>query len=281
MGSECFNGRNNDIEISIKSNREGNIISLDHSDYLNYQQNSPCKNINNQTNYKNYKDFKVYKNQSFTKNNLSKIDNSTQEKSNQLKLSDCNRKKNIHNFTQEELQDQINDILRVRIPFFNNSILKTLSAFTFLSGNGPYHEGLLFFTTNKKFYIAQSYPITFMKVFDFNQGIQEIINYNSLNNDSKKYNIPEIYSPQETITLNDILNIINFLPNKYSLLNDNCQNFCNKILNILNQKFNIIKDDSPNMAKINFLKKQKKINGYNNNSLYYKLWNNSGRIDNL
>ena len=185
-------------------------------------------------------------------------------------------KKQIHKFTNEELQDQVNDILRIRIPFFENRILKTLSTFTFLSGNGPFHEGLMFFTTNKNFYIAQSYPITFIKVYDFFNGVKEIVSFNNLNKNSKKYQISEIYCPQEPITLNDVLNIINSLPNKYNLLNDNCQDFCNNVLNALKKDFNIEMDDNKNITKINFIKKQKKNIFKTAN---YKF--SSGRFDNL
>lgn len=66
----------------------------------------------------------------------------------------------------------------------------------------------MFFTTNKNFYIAQSYPITFIRVSDYFKGITEIISFNNLNKESKKYSISEIYCPQEPITLYDVLNII-------------------------------------------------------------------------
>ena len=170
--------------------------------------------------------------------------------------------------------------MRIRIPFFNNDILKTISAFTFLSGNGPYHEGLMFFTTNKNFYIAQSYPITFIKVYDFYAGISEIISFNNLNSGSKKYNIPEIYMPQQRITLFNVLNIINNIPNSYNLLNDNCQDFCNNILESLQNKYRIDIDDSPSKEKLNFLKKQqKKTKGHliPNNRIYLY---GSGRFNN-
>ena len=123
----------------------------------------------------------------------------------------------------------------------------------------------MFFTTRKNFYIAQSYPITFIKVIDFNGGISELISFNNFNRTSKKYIISEIYSPQEPIPLSYILKIINDLPNKYNLLNDNCQDFCNNILEALNKNFKIDMDDNTNIEKINFLKKQK-----GNTNTYYK-----------
>ncbi len=193
------------------------------------------------------------------------------KRSNSFKKIDNQKPKRIHRFTKEELEDEINDILRIRIPYFNNDILKTISAFTCLSGNGPYHEGLMFFTTNRNFYIAQSYPITFIKVYDFYKGISEIISFNNINKNAKRYTISEIYSPQESIPLYNVLNIINDLPNKYNLLNDNCQNFCNNILDSLNSSYKIEMDDKPNIEKINFLKNQKKTkhNFISNKNIQY------------
>ena len=118
----------------------------------------------------------------------------------------------------------------------------------------------MFFTTNKEFYIAQSYPITFIKVYDYYVGILEITRFNNLNKNSKHYNIPEVYIPEEPITMYDILRIINQLPNKYNLINDNCQNFCKNILDILCKNFKIELDDKPNIEKINFLKSHKNQN---------------------
>jgi hypothetical protein len=256
--------------------------------YLNYRENS-FQNIHDplpyQTHFSNqrqnpHQNPLIYNNK-FMAN---KIENKTiipvKSRSNSLnlKLKNSGKQKNIHNFTREELKDQINDILRIRIPFFENSILKTLSAFTFLSGNGPYHEGLLFFTTNKNFYIAQSYPITFIKVYDFFGGISEIISFNNINKDSKKYTVSEIYSTQEPIKLYDVLNIINNLPNKYNLINDNCQNFCNNILDTLKNNYKIEMEEKPNLEKINFLKKQKKTK--NNLIPIYRPLYYSGKFNN-
>ena len=272
MGAECLNGNNNDIDLPMKLSSNKTLNSDIQPNYLNYRENS-FQNIHDplpyQTHFSNqrqnpHQNPLIYNNK-FMAN---KIENKTiipvKSRSNSLnlKLKNSGKQKNIHNFTREELKDQINDILRIRIPFFENSILKTISTFTFLSGNGPYHEGLMFFTTNRNFYIAQSYPITFIKVYDFFKGISEIISFNNINSNAKKYNISEIYCPQEPITLYDVLNIIKRMPNKYNLLNENCQNFCNNILDTLNKNFKIEIDDKPNVTKINFLKKQKKFREY-------------------
>ena len=277
MGAECLNGHCRDIELPRGSTREKTLNPSNESRYLDYKQNSfqiENEPIHYQTHFQDekYKNYYPYYNR---KKYSKKIE--IKPRSNSLKLINHGKQKNIHRFTYEELQDQVNDILRIRIPFFENNILKALSSFTFLSGNGPYHEGLLFFTTNKNFYVAQSYPITFIRVPDFNKGISNIVSFNNLNNNSKKYRISEIYVPQEPISLYDVLNIINDLPNKYNLINDNCQNFCNNILDTLNFNFKMEKDELPNPTKINFLKNQRK-NQEINNILGYKTSINTNRF---
>ena len=283
MGTECFNGNNNDIDI-ITINSKGNKtintqMKQNNLNFRNFTQKKISEPIHCQTQFQEHQ-HSIYRSQQHYYNRQKyKKDILDTPRTNSLKLINNGKEKKIHNFTNEELEDQVNDILRIRIPFFENSILKTLSAFTFLSGNGPYHEGLMFFTTNKNFYIAQSYPITFVKVYDFHKGISEIVSFNNINKKAKKYSISEIYCPQEPITLYEVLNIINNLPNKYNLLNENCQDFCNNVLEILNKKFKIEIENGPNITKINFLKMQKKIKPYciPNNKPYY----NSGRFDNL
>ena len=265
MGTECLNGNNKDIEIPIYTSRQRRInpkLQKRHIEDFHLNSFKTFHPLHYQTHYQKYEN-NNYKG-SFGNFNKINIKNKT-KRPNSFKYSNHDQKKRIHNFSRDELEDQVNDILRIRIPFFENGLLKTLSAFTFLSGNGPYHEGLIFFTTRKNFYIAQSYPITFIKVLDFNEGISEIISFNNFNRTSKKYVISEIYSPQEPIHLSHILKIINDLPNKYNLLNDNCQNFCNNILEALNKNFKIEMDDKTNTEKINFLKKQKR-----NANIYYK-----------
>ena len=277
MGSQCFNWINGDKDLLVKKNKFKEEIDNSESQTITqintypesnkyYLRNPSINIINYNYNYNNslympnsssgFNYNNNYNNNEELYNNTPKI--KLIKRSNSFKLVDNGKQKRIHKFTREELEDEINDILRIRIPFFENNILKTISAFTFLSGNGPYHEGLLFFTTNKNFYIAQSYPITFIKVYDFYAGISEIISFNNLNSSSKKYNIPEIYMPQQRITLFNVLNIINSMPNKYDLLNENCQNFCNTILETLQNKYRIELDDNPSQEKINFLRKQQK-----------------------
>ena len=283
MGIECFNGQNKDKDLPTESPKQKNI-NPKITNYKNYQYN--YYHIKNNSKYnKTYTQIEGYNtlnNQNSTEYYANHKINKTipqNNKSNSYKLINSGRQKNIHNFTYEELQDQVNDILRIRIPFFENSILKTLSSFTILSGNGPYHEGLMFFTTNKNFYIAQSYPITFIRVFDYFHGIKEIISFNNINKQSKKYHISEIYCPQEPITLYDVLNIINNLPNKYNLLNENCQNFCSNILKALTSNFQIEMDDKNNVTKIDFLKKQRNYRSYKipHNKGFY----NNSRFDNI
>ena len=262
MGNNCFNWITSDKDLQLQKKPFEEDFNSEIKTISNYDKYASKTNINEKNKSKDIENSFLTPNISNKYNNNMIIKNipimHMKKRSNSLFLKDGDKKKRIYKFSREELEDEINDILVIRIPFFENNILKTLSSFTFLSGNGPYHEGLMFFTTNKNFYIAQSYPITFIKVYDFYAGISEIISFNNLNSNSKKYSIPEIYMPQQKITLFNVLNIINNLPNKYDLLIENCQNFCNNILETLKNKYRIDLDDNPSKEKINFLKNQQK-----------------------
>ena len=174
------------------------------------------------------------------------------------------KRKYLTDFTPLDFCDEISKIYKIRIPFFDSAALQTISNISYLTGNGPYHEGLIFQSKNKNFYIAQSYPITFVKVRNFSQGISDIISFNNFNNTSRSYKIPEIYLPTVPITVIDIYEIINKLPNQYHIFTENCQNFVNNIIDNLKTRYNIIVENNPKkieefLNEIN-LKKNKNIN---------------------
>ena len=182
------------------------------------------------------------------------------------------KRKYLTDFTPIEFCDEISKIFKIRIPFFDSPSLQTISNISYLTGNGPYHEGIIFFSKSYNYYIAQSYPITFVKVKNFSQGISDIISFNNFNNSSHSYKIPEIYYPTMPITIIDIYEIINRLPNQYNILTENCQNFVNNIIEGLKNKFQIITENDP--AKI-----EKSLNDIKNINLKIKkrnLRNNIG-----
>ena len=174
------------------------------------------------------------------------------------------KRKYLTDFTPLEFCDEIIKIYKIRIPFFDSAALQTISNISYLTGNGPYHEGLIFHSKNKNFYIAQSYPITFVKVKNFSQGISDIISFNNFNNTSRSYKIPEIYLPTMPVTVIDIYEIINKLPNQYHIFTENCQNFVNNIVDNLKIRYKIIVENNSKkieeyLSEIN-LKKKNKIN---------------------
>ena len=170
------------------------------------------------------------------------------------------KRKYLTDFTPLDFCDEITKIYKIRIPFFDSAALQTISNISYLTGNGPYHEGLIFESKNKNFYIAQSYPITFVKVKNFSQGISDIISFNNFNNTSRSYKIPEIYLTTMPITVK--------LPNQYHILTENCQNFVNNIVDSLKNKYNVIIENNnkkieESLNEIN-LKKNKKNNAEEN-----------------
>ena len=99
---------------------------------------------------------------------------------------------------------------------------------------------------------------------NFSQGISDIISFNNFNNTSRSYKIPEIYYPTMPITVIDIYEIINKLPNQYHILTENCQNFVNNIVDSLKNKYNILIENNCKkieecLSEIN-LKKNNKSN---------------------
>ena len=179
------------------------------------------------------------------------------------------KRKYLTDFTPLDFCDEIVKIYKIRIPFFDSAALQTISNISYLTGNGPYHEGLIFQSKNKNFYIAQSYPITFVKVRNFSQGISDIISFNNFNNTSRSYKIPEIYLPTMPLTVIDIYEIINKLPNQYHIFTENCQNFVNNIVDSLKNRYKIEVENNPKkieeiLGEINLLKKKNKKIGEDN-----------------
>ena len=85
------------------------------------------------------------------------------------------KRKYLTDFTPLEFCDEISKIFKIRIPFFDSTPLQTISNISYLTGNGPYHEGIIFLSKSYNYYIAQSYPITFVKVKNFSQGIKILL----------------------------------------------------------------------------------------------------------
>ena len=195
------------------------------------------------------------------------------KKSNQPKyffpnITKRGKRKYLTDFTPLDFCDEIVKIYKIRIPFFDSAALQTISNISYLTGNGPYHEGLIFHSKNNNFYIAQSYPITFVKVKNFSHGISDIISFNNFNNTSRSYKIPEIYYPTMPITVLDIYEIINKLPNQYHILTENCQNFVNNIVDSLKNKYNILVENNCKkieecLNEINLKKNNKSNNNKN------------------
>ena len=139
------------------------------------------------------------------------------------------KRKYLTDFTPLEFCDEITKIFKIRIPFFDSTPLQTISNISYITGNGPYHEGIIFLSKSYNYYIAQSYPITFVKVKNFAQGISDIISFNNFNN----------------TTIIDIYEIISKLPNQYHILTENCQNFVNNIVEALKEKYHVIVENDP------------------------------------
>jgi len=142
----------------------------------------------------------------------------------------------IEDLTEEEGKDILKDVLRIRVPFFDNLTLQILSNITYLTGNGPFHEGLIFVSKKGLYYIAQTYPVTFISVDSLDQAVKEILSFCQFNQHSHEFKVTDSYSPTKIITISDIVAIVRTMPNEYNILGENCQKFCQKIVNGLELK---------------------------------------------
>ena len=78
----------------------------------------------------------------------------------------------IEELTEEEGKDTLANVLRLRVPFFDNNFFQALSNITYITGNGPFHEGLIFHTVKGFYYIAQTYPVTFISVENLDKAVK-------------------------------------------------------------------------------------------------------------
>ena len=142
----------------------------------------------------------------------------------------------IEELTEEEGNDLLKDVLRLRVPFFDNSTLQALSNITYITGNGPFHEGLIFISKKGLYYIAQTYPVTFISVQSLDQAVKEIISFCQFNQHSHEFKVTDSYCPSKIVTISDIVAMIKTMPNEYNILGENCQKFCQKLVNGLELK---------------------------------------------
>ena len=164
--------------------------------------------------------------------NLSHSSNSSNS-SNFQNLAHSGLKMNIDDLSREESSDRLKTVHRIRVPFFDNPTIQTLANVTYITGSGPFHEGLVFETNNGTYYIAQTYPITFIMVNSLIDAVKEIASFCQFNPSSHNYEIYNSYSPTKIITVSDIKDLVKTMPNEYNILSENCQKFCQKIINSL------------------------------------------------
>ena len=142
----------------------------------------------------------------------------------------------IEELTEEEGKDTLKEVMRLRVPFFDNNIFQALSNITYITGNGPFHEGLIFHSKKGLYYIAQTYPVTFISVDSLDKAVKEILSFCQFNQHSHEFKVTNNYHPTKNVTISDIVAMIRTMPNEYNILGENCQKFCQKIVNGLELK---------------------------------------------
>ncbi len=137
----------------------------------------------------------------------------------------------INNINELDLKDKIIEVQRIRIPFFDKAPLQMLSNVVYVTGNSPHHEGLILKSEKGDYYVAQTYPITFEKVKDYDTAVNRITYFCNLNKYSKNNKIRDIWVPEKkSFSVNAVKLFIESLPDKYDLIQENCQYFCKEIL---------------------------------------------------
>ena len=71
--------------------------------------------------------------------------------------------------------------MRLLVSFFDNPIIQALENITYITGNGPFHEGLIFEIRNGIYYIAQAYPVIFIIVNSLNYKLRVIVSFCQFN----------------------------------------------------------------------------------------------------
>ena len=161
------------------------------------------------------------------------ISKSSSSSSGLQNLTESGLQVNIDDLSLEDARDILTNVMRLRVPFFYNPTIQALANITYVTGNGPFHEGLIFETRNGTYYIAQTYPVTFIMVNSLNEAVREIVSFCQFNPSSHQYKITNSYYPTTIVTVSDIAAVVKTMPNEYNILDENCQKFCQKIITLL------------------------------------------------
>ena len=112
----------------------------------------------------------------------------------------------IEELTEEEGKDTLTNVLRLRVPFFDNNFFQILSNITYITGNGPFHEGLIFHTSKGLYYIAQTYPVTFISVENLDRAVKEILSFCQFNQHSHEFKVKKSILKYNSHKIFDLIN---------------------------------------------------------------------------
>ena len=165
---------------------------------------------------------------------------SSSSSSSSASLERKNEGKNLYSLNDIEKKAKIRNIYKVRVPFFDKKVGQFFSNVgTVLSGaitgkpNLSEHVGLIFYTSDNLYYVAQTYRITFEKFDSKNDATKSIIEFCTVNKNSKKEKVNEITSFEKGRTIQDVYDILVKMRDYYHLIYWNCQDFCRHILSKL------------------------------------------------
>ena len=147
--------------------------------------------------------------------------------------NDAHRKgegKNI-NIIEKDKNIKIQYVYSVEIPATNSGVGNTILNIggKIFTGSKFVHQGLIFITEGRNYYVCQTYPIQLIKCDDYNDALDKIKKCWTINKDVKKLEVTR-YDSYEIFCLSCVKEELEKLPDEYDLFNYNCQHFCSKIL---------------------------------------------------
>ena len=149
----------------------------------------------------------------------------------------------IISINEEDKNILIEYVESVEVPATNSGAANTLlnAGGKLFTGSKFVHQGLIFILLNGNYYVCQTYPIQLVKCKDYNDALDKIKNYWAINKDVKNENlIKTYYESNKGFCLSCVKEVVENFPNKYNLLDYNCQHFCSNIMEKFKLKKKVI-----------------------------------------
>lgn len=145
----------------------------------------------------------------------------------------------IDDLSSEERNDVVDYIEVIDIPVGDSAGGRLLDIFSkIIFDSYGCHEALLIKTRKRRFFVCQTYPKQLKKCNSEKEVYKEIQSYWEANSNGSFVYVSRL-KIEYNITMEEIKNIVESLPNYYDLATYNCQKFCEKICEKLGLEYKI------------------------------------------